>query len=144
MAYSSSSNEKCKEWINNNMLDSIDKLNDIVNNTSNKPQTKNWSKFSKTVKHNKLMNFANNYKTIHSIDSTKYDSLVYFFKICLNNKILQKNEELNYNTDTEEIDEIFGLEFSEDLQNFHINQSKLIKPKSRSKTTKTISKGITK
>jgi len=136
MASSSSINDGCKEWINNNMLDSINKLNDLINNGVNKTQTKNWSKFSKTVKHNKLISFANKYKQLHSINDDKYNLLISFFKTCLNSKLLHKNEELDFNTVTEEIDNIFGLEFCDDLQCFHINQHKIIKPKTRNKSAK--------
>jgi hypothetical protein len=96
-------------------LINLDKFleNEKITN-SNEP----WSKLDKTAKIKKLTLFADNYKNENNLSNNEYESLIIFFKDCLDRKKLQRVKDVTYNKETGEIKDIPALHFNKQLNHF--------------------------
>jgi hypothetical protein len=117
----------------------IESMNTIVTSTSidnileNEKQQNikdTWNKLDRTMKNNKLNNYAIRY--CHENNSVSYDSvsLSSFFKKCLESNKLQKKKDLVYDKDTNEIVSIPSLYFQENefvLKNLDNKRTSTIK-----------------
>ena len=96
-------------------LDSLDKFLEHEKTTNaNEP----WSKLDKTVKLKKLTAFADNYKKTNNLTETEYETLINFFRECLDKKKLQRVKDIIYNKDIGEIKDIPALTFNKSSNHF--------------------------
>jgi hypothetical protein len=96
-------------------LTNLDKFleNEKINN-ANEP----WSKLDKTAKIKKLTTFADYYKNENNLSINEYESLIHFFRDCLDRKKLQRVKDVNYNKETGEIKDIPALHYNKQLNHF--------------------------
>jgi len=96
-------------------LTNLDKFleNEKINNASEP-----WSKLDKTAKIKKLTKFADYYKNENSLSIVEYESLIHFFRDCLDRKKLQRVKDVNYNKETGEIKDIPALHYNKQLNHF--------------------------
>ena len=65
-----------------------------------------WNKLNKSLKLKRLMEFADRYSEKEKLDSSRKDQLKQMLKDKLDKKCLQKIKEVNYNIETQQIDDI--------------------------------------
>jgi len=96
-------------------LVNLDKFleNEKINNASEP-----WSKLDKTAKIKKLMVFADAYKVENKLSDEEYNSLIAFFKDCLDRKKLQRVKDVTYNKETGEIKDIPALHYNKPNNHF--------------------------
>lgn len=96
-------------------LDELDKFleNEKITN-SGEP----WSKLDKTAKIRKLTTFAQNYKDDQKLSDDEYNTLIAFFRDCLDKKRLQRVKDVNYDKETGEIKDIPALFFNKPSNHF--------------------------
>ena len=123
-------------------LANLDKFleNEKVTNT-NEP----LSKLDKTAKLKKLIVFDNNYKSINNLSDYEYESLIMFFRDCLDKKKLQRVKDVNYNKETGDIKDIPALAFNKPSNHFtlknidkRVSTLKGLTPKKKQGTSKNI------
>jgi hypothetical protein len=81
-------------------------------------KNENWSKLDKTVKIQKLHEFAEKYGRENGIPVKDIKLLKQFFKDCLEKNKLQKTKDVSYDKDTKEISGIPALHFNNSTRNF--------------------------
>lgn len=106
--------------INQPNIDSIcnNKLNTLLEQEKQKLKSEVWSKIDKTNKIQILHGFAEKYGVDNSLPIKEIKSLKLFFVDCLNNDKLQKNKDINYNKDTQQIISIPALHFNSDKHKY--------------------------
>ena len=91
-----------------------------------------WSKLSKTLKNEKLIEFTENYCLENNYDNNIKSILALYLKQSLERKKLQKKTDLEYNIEKQEIEEIYNLVFHKVNKKFTIKkQEKKIKTKTK-------------
>ena len=101
----------------------------------NKSET--WNKLDKTVKIQKLHQFAEKYGREHALPVKEIKALKAFFVSCADKSKLQKTKEVIYNKDTREITSIPALHFNAGTHSFtlknmdakRVSTSKSLTPK---------------
>jgi len=101
----------------------------------NKSET--WNKLDKTIKIQKLHQYAEKYGVEHTLPIKDVKSLKAFFVTCMEKNKLQKTKEVNYNKDTREIVSIPSLHFHsqnrcftlKNLDNKRVSTLKSLTPK---------------
>ena len=78
----------------------------------------NWNKIDKTVKIQKLHQFAERYGKEHGYPAKDIKLLKAFFIECLEKNKLQKTKEVSYDKDKQEIEAIPALHFNQTTHNF--------------------------
>ena len=78
----------------------------------------NWNKIDKTVKIQKLHQFAERYGKDHGYPSKDVKRLKLFFVDCLEKNKLQKTKDVTYDKGKQEIDAIPALHFNQVTHNF--------------------------
>ncbi len=96
----------------------ISKIDDYLDTEKLGNVNDSWTKLDKTTKLKKLLIYADVYKLEQNLSETDYDSLVSYFKDCLDKKKLHKVKEVNYNKDTGLIASIPGLVYNKSSNNF--------------------------
>jgi hypothetical protein len=95
-----------------------------------------WSKLSKTEKLKKIKKYVK--ETLvskHNLNEDECSTAIRFFTLMIDRKKLSKNNELSYNQENGNIDQIGGLLFNTDTRKFNIV---LEQPQSKKKTKKII------
>jgi hypothetical protein len=95
-----------------------------------------WSKLSKTEKLKKIKKYVK--ETLvskHNLNEDEANTAIRFFTLMIDRKKLSKNNELSYNQDNGNIDQIGGLLFNTDTRKFNII---LEQTQSKKKTKKII------
>jgi hypothetical protein len=104
-----------QETRTSNDLSNLDKfLETEKNNNKNEP----WSKLDKTIKSQKLLEYAAKYKENNKMDETEYEALVAFLKDCLNRKKLYRVKDVTYDKVTGIIKEIPALTYIKVTKHF--------------------------
>lgn len=104
-----------KETKSSNDLSNIEKfLEDEKNSNQNEP----WSKLNKTIKTQKLIQFAEIYAKDKNLTDDEKQSLIQFFKDCLDRKKLFRVKDVSYNKLTGEIKDIPALLFHKQSNHF--------------------------
>lgn len=95
-----------------------------------------WSKLSKTEKLKKIKKYVKEtLVTKHNLNEDESNTAIRFFTLMIDRKKLSKNNELSYNQDNGNIDQIGGLLFNTDTRKFNII---LEQTQSKKKTKKII------
>jgi DNA primase large subunit len=80
-----------------------------------------WSKLSKTEKIKKIKSYVkDNLTTIYSLNEDEENTAIRFFILMIDRKKLSKNNELSYNQENGNIDQIGGLTFHPETRKFTI------------------------
>lgn len=106
-------------------LDNNDLLNKFLYNEIELNKTEIWSKLNKTLKMNKLKEFSNNIlKTEYELDPKEIEYAVKYFKTLIDKKIITKNNEVDYNKDTQKIEKIININFNNKTRKFFYKKEK--------------------
>jgi hypothetical protein len=119
---------KSDNEVNTQMIDSILEKEKQMN------KSETWNKLNKTIKIQKLHNFAEKYAKEHKITEKDAKTLKTFFISCLEKNKLQKSKDLIYNKETQEITDIPSLVFHYEMHNFTLKNT----DKSRVSTLKSL------
>ena len=94
-----------------------------------------WSKLSKTEKLKKIKSYVKDTLVAkHNLNEDESSTAIRFFTLMIERKKLSKNNELSYNQENGNIDQIGGLLFNTDTRKFNI----VLEPQSKKKTKKII------
>lgn len=104
--------DKSTNSINLNDLDSLLEKEKQINKTDQ------WNKIDKTVKTQILHSYAEKYGNEHNLPIKEIKHLKLFFSECLNKGKLQKNKDVTYARDTQQITAIPALYFNSDKKSF--------------------------
>lgn len=101
-----------------------DHLNRFLQAEMENNKKQSWNKLSKTEKIKKIKNFLNHTaKSKHMLTHEELASANRFIMTQLQRKKMQKNNELNYNEETGEIDEIYVFVFNENTRKYTLNKT---------------------
>jgi len=113
---------KYKNIINLNTNNSDEVNYNMIDNLLEKEKQHNksepWNKLDKTVKIQKLHQFAEKYGKEHGIPIKEIKSLKMFFNTCLDNNKLQKAKDVVFEKDSRDISSIPALFFNNVTHNF--------------------------
>jgi hypothetical protein len=98
-----------------NNYNEIDRL---LEKEKQRNKSDNWNKIDKTVKIQKLHQFAERYGKEHGYPAKDIKLLKAFFIECLEKNKLQKTKDVSYDKDKQEIDAIPALHFNQTSHNF--------------------------
>jgi hypothetical protein len=98
--------------INYNMMDKL------LENEKQHNKTETWIKLDKTVKIQKLHQFAEKYGKLHALPVKDVKSLKLFFVNCLEKNKLNKTKDVTYNKDSLDITAIPSLHFNQATRNY--------------------------
>lgn len=127
----------------NNHSNSKENINDLdkfleseINSNSSE---KNWNKLNKTVKLQKLLDYAEQVAKKNNYDNEDKQSLINFFKSCLDNKRLQKVKEVVYDTKSGMVKDVPFLLYNKSNRHFTLRN---VADKHHSSTLKALSKPL--
>jgi hypothetical protein len=98
--------------VNYNMMDKL------LEHEKQHNKTETWIKLDKTVKIQKLHQFAEKYGKEHTLPVKDIKSLKLFFVNCLEKNKLNKTKDVTYNKDSHDIVAIPSLHFNQIARNF--------------------------
>jgi len=101
--------------INENTYQNIDSL---LEREKQHNKTETWNKLDKTIKIQKLHQYAEKYGREHSLPMKDIKQLKTFFVECMDKNKLQKTKEVSYDKITKEILTIPSLHFHSQTRNF--------------------------
>jgi hypothetical protein len=132
-------------WPDGKSSSDLADLDKFLENEKNTNANEPWSKLDKTAKLKKLMFFADKYKETQHLTETEYNSLIVFFRDCLDKKKLQRVKDVSYNKETGEIKDIPALFFNKSSTHFtlknldkRVSTLKGLAPKKKQGTAKNI------
>lgn len=106
-------------------LDNNDLLNKFLYNEIEINKTEIWSKLNKTLKINKLKDFSNDIlKSKYQLEPKEIDHAIKYFKTLIDKKIITKNNEVDYNKDTQKIEKIININFNNKTRKFFYKKEK--------------------
>ena len=97
---------------------SINKLDLLLEKEKMSNKSEQWNKIDKTVKTQLLHSFAEKYGGDNKLPAKEIKNLKLFFSDCLNKGKLQKNKDVNYSRDNQQILSIPSLFFNNEKKNF--------------------------
>ena len=108
------------KYNNQNVTNSINfnKLDSLLEKEKQQNKTEHWNKIDKTIKTQLLHSFAEKYGHDHKLPAKEIKNLKLFFSDSLNRGKLQKNKDLSYDKEKQEIINIPSLYFNSDKKNF--------------------------
>jgi hypothetical protein len=98
--------------------DNLANLDSYLENEKIFNSSEPWSKLDKTAKLKKLTIFADKYKEEHNLSEESYNSLLFFFRDCLDKRKLQRVKDVVYCKETGFIKEIPALLFNRTNHHF--------------------------
>ena len=106
------------ENTNYNNSITINKLDLLLEKEKQSNKTEQWNKIDKTVKRQLLHSYAEKYGNENKLPAKEIKNLKMFFSDCLNKGKLQKNKDINYSRDNQQIISIPCLFFNNEKKNF--------------------------
>jgi hypothetical protein len=97
---------------------SINKLDLLLEKEKMSNKSEQWNKIDKTVKTQLLHSFAEKYGNDNKLPAKEIKNLKLFFSDSLNKGKLQKNKDVNYSRDNQQILSIPSLFFNNEKKNF--------------------------
>lgn len=97
---------------------SINKLDLLLEKEKQINKTEQWNKIDKTVKTQILHSYAEKYGSENKLPVKEVKNLKQFFSDCLNKGKLQKNKDVNYSRESQQISSIPSLFFNIEKKNF--------------------------
>ena len=113
-------------------LSSINKVNNMLSKETQNTNNCCWNKLPKKIKLEQIVEFTNTYSIKHNLSEEIKTILNTYLKICVDRKKLHKKNDIKYNLETKQIEEIPNLIFSKINKKFTIKKSE-----SANKTKKT-------
>jgi hypothetical protein len=104
--------------VNSSNETSYNTIDALLEREKQNNKNENWSKLDKTVKTQKLHEFAEKYGRENGLPVKDIKLLKQFFKECLEKNKLQKTKDVTYDKDTKEINGIPALHFNNVNRNF--------------------------
>jgi len=108
-------------------------LANFLNEDMDKNKKGLWSKLTKTSKINKLKKYIKDISETYSLNEEEVSQTTNFLIKIIERKKLSKNNELNYNQDSGNIESIPGLTFNQLTRSFSLVQDKPLTLKKKSK-----------
>ena len=96
----------------------INKLDVLLEKEKLTNKTEQWNKIDKTVKTQLLHSYAEKYGSDNKLPAKETKNLKQFFSDCINRGKLQKNKDVNYSRDNQQILSIPSLFFNNEKKNF--------------------------
>jgi len=93
-------------------------IDELLEREKQNNKNENWSKLDKTVKIQKLHEFAEKYGRENGLPVKDIKLLKQFFKDCLEKNKLQKTKDVTYDKESKEINGIPALHFNNSTRNF--------------------------
>ena len=103
---------------------SINRINTILDDEKKSTKHQCWSKLTKKIKYEKLLNFSEKYCKKNECDKKTLDA---YIKQALDRKKINKKNDLNYNKETQEIEEIYNLLYHKQNKKFTIKKQEQLK-----------------
>ena len=103
---------------NQNDYVSVKQLDSLLEKEKQKQKSESWNKIDKTTKIQILHSFAEKYGSENGLPVKDIKSLKVYFIECLNKEKLQKNKDVNYSKDTQQIISIPALHFNSEKKSF--------------------------
>ena len=97
---------------------SINKLDLLLEKEKQSNKTEQWNKIDKTVKTQILHSYAEKYGSENKLPVKEIKNLKQFFLDCLNKGKLQKNKDIIYSRESQQISSIPSLFFNNEKKNF--------------------------
>jgi len=120
--------------INNKNIDTTEEsLAIFLNQDMDKNRKGVWSKLTKTAKINKIKKYIKDISETYDLNEEEMTQATNFFIKIIERKKLSKNNELNYNQDSGNIENIPGLTFHQKTRSFSLVQDKPTTLKNKSK-----------
>lgn len=108
-------------------------LANFLNEDMDKNKKGLWSKLTKTSKINKIKKYIKDISETYSLNEEEVSQTTNFLIKIIERKKLSKNNELNYNQDSGNIESIPGLTFNQMTRSFSLVQDKPLTLKKKSK-----------
>lgn len=108
-------------------------LANFLNEDMDKNKKGLWSKLTKTSKINKIKKYIKDISETYSLNEEEVSQTTNFLIKIIERKKLSKNNELNYNQDSGNIESIPGLTFNQLTRSFSLVQDKPLTLKKKSK-----------
>jgi hypothetical protein len=105
---------------NNANVDNYHVIDQLLENEKQHNKTETWTKLDKTLKIQKLHQFAEKYGRENALPVKDIKSLKLFFVQCIEKNKLQKTKDIIYNKDTREITSVPPLYFNTQNHNFSL------------------------
>jgi hypothetical protein len=103
---------------------SIHNLDKFLENEKNNSENEPWCKLNKTIKIKKLTEYVlDNYSKKNNLESSECESLISFFKDCLDRKKLQRIKDVLYDKETGVIKEIPALTYIRSTKHFTLKNT---------------------
>ncbi len=96
----------------------ISNLDKFLETEKNNNKSEPWSKLDKTIKTQKMLEYAENYKIEHEIGDDEVELLIAFLKDCLNRKKLYRVKDVVYDKVSGLIKEIPALTYLKTSKHF--------------------------
>ena len=103
---------------------SEESLANFLNEDMDKNRKGLWSKLTKTAKINKIKKYIKDISESYNLNEEEVSQTTNFLVKTIERKKLSKNNELNYNQDSRNIESIPGLTFNQLTRSFSIVQDK--------------------
>ena len=97
---------------------SVKQLDSLLEKEKQKQKSESWNKIDKTTKIQILHSFAEKYGNENGLPVKDIKSLKVYFIECLNKEKLQKNKDVNYSKETQQIISIPALHFNSEKKTF--------------------------
>lgn len=108
-----------KNTLSNHDLSGLDTF---LENEKNNNKFEPWCKLNKTIKIQKLIEFANLYKEQNNLDEPEKELLISFFKDSLERKKLQRVKDVSYDKDAGIVREVPTLVFNKTNKHFTLKR----------------------
>jgi hypothetical protein len=101
----------------------LESVDEIIKKNINKSPIKSWSKIDKSAKYKLLVDYATAYKEEKSLSDVKYNSLIAFFKDCMDKKKLYRVKDVVYDSGENVIKDIPHLMFNTHANTYTLRNS---------------------
>ena len=101
----------------------INKLDTFLQNDMNTNQKDLWTKLDKTMKMQKIIEYAQDYAENNKLDNTESKKISDFLKECINKKRIHRVKDISYDKDTGKIKDIPGLFYSKTTKKYTLKNT---------------------
>jgi len=101
----------------------INKLDTFLQNDMNTIQKDLWTKLDKTMKMQKIIEYAQDYAENNKLDNTESKKISDFLKECINKKRIHRVKDISYDKDTGKIKDIPGLFYSKTTKKYTLKNT---------------------
>lgn len=126
-------------------FDTEEDINHFLREEKQNSLKKPWNKLDQGMKINRIKNFCENQQSQHKLSESEHSTLVKMLLLACHGNKINKNTDVNYNTETCEIESIKALQFDESKRKYKIvhqtnSSKKNDRPKSKSQIDRFLKK----